>query len=793
MFKRFTEFVMPRPMVLVSLLFIFGILLQGWLALSIAVQGLLVPFLGVLFVTRRYRSSALYALIILSGSLRLGVNELTSDDHLGKVEVCADSSYLVRAIVDEIGETRKGTARYKLKPESIGHARVSHGFILLYSRESIPQLEYGDTLLSRLRLQVPRLPRNPHEFDYHKYALRQGIYYEGFIDQEHEVIVFRSEVVTVGGAFTVLRLAIKMHFDTVLSSRSSAILSALILGDKDEIDSTISTAFANTGVIHVLAVSGLHVGYVTLILVFIMGIFRLPYHFQMSAVIIGLLFYVMLTGAAASVMRASVMASLVIISKLLERKSDVYNLLSTAAFVILMIAPQQLYNIGFQLSFLAVLSIVSLFPVFKKWVGKYLYQPHKAYNQILIPLIDLFLVSLAAQLGTLAMTVFYFHKVPVISLIANVVVVPLIGVTVATGMSLLILGTLIPPLAILWAATLEGVIDLMLWFVQLCASFSWSYVSTPSIELYELGMLLIMCFTLAVLTPRQTAIVWIIGIMLWININQWKALLEPPSLEVIVLDVGQGDALLIHTPQGKTVLVDAGLRFGGKDMGRDVIAPYMDSRGWRTIDLLVLTHPHNDHMGGAQYMIENYEIQKVLMPEIDYESYGYSQLRRCLKERDILTTAPFAGEVDSTLKPLYFRVMGPKRYDPGSEPSNVNNTSLILQWFYGQASILLPGDGEKSMEIDQLAFGPLLNSDVIKAPHHGSKTSSSKPYIHLVQAKHCLISLGLKNKFEHPSPMTLANYANMGTMIHRTDEEGAIVLKSDGIGWRKVDWKAQNY
>ena len=778
-------------MVLVSLLFILGILFQSWLTLSIVVSGIVFFVLGVLSVYPKSRTPVSYTLLVLAGVLRMGIHESTPDDHLAKLDLHTDSTYLVRAVVRGIGETRKGTPRIRLQPETIGKTRISGGFIRLYSRENIARLTYGDTLIAYLRFEVPRSPRNPHEFNYYQYSLRQGIYFEGFIQHEQDVILFSSHTPTIAGVFAELRLTIKNHFSSFLSSRSAAILSALILGDKDEIESTTRQAFANTGVIHVLAVSGLHVGYVTVILVFIMGILRMPYHFQMAGVIIGLLFYVMLTGAAASVMRASVMAALVIISNLLERKADVYNLLATAAFIILMIAPQQLFDIGFQLSFLAVFSIVSLYPVFKHWLGRYLHAPQTGLKPYLLPLVDLFLVSLAAQLGTLAITVFYFHKVPVISLIANVVVVPLIGVTVATGMSLLILGALIPPLALPWAAMLEGVIDLMLWFVELCASFQWAYVKTTSITVYELVMLLIICFSLAILTPKQVVKTWIMIILLWINTNQWKALIEPPRLEMIMLDVGQGDALLIRTPQGKTVLVDAGLRFGGKDMGRDVVATYMDSRGWTTIDLLVLSHPHNDHMGGAQYLIENYEIQKVLMPDIEYESYGYNQLQLALSEREIPAEAPFAGEIDSTLKPLYFRVMAPKRYDQDAEPSNVNNTSLVMQWFYGGSSILLPGDAEKHMETDQLAFGSLMKSDVIKAPHHGSNTSSTEAYIRLVQPEFCLISLGLRNKFKHPSPMTLIKYSRIGTAVLRTDVEGAIVLKSDGASWQKVEWQAQ--
>jgi len=260
-------------------------------------------------------------------------------------------------------------------------------------------------------------------------------------------------------------------------------------------------------------------------------------------------------------------------------------------------------------------------------------------------------------------------------------------------------------------------------------------------------------------------------------------------MELIMLDVGQGDASIIHTPQGKTIVVDAGSRFSGKDMGRDVISPYLLDRNWKKIDLLVLTHPHNDHMGGAEYLLNQHSVQRVIMPEVEYDSYGYRKLREILDSLKIPVIAAYTGDVDTTLFPLYLRVTGPGHFDHEGEPSNVNNVSIVLQVFYGETSLLLTGDAEQEMEQDQLALGNLLQSDLIKAPHHGSKTSSSPAYIDLVNPDVCLISLGEGNKYRHPSPITIEGYQERGTRIHRTDLEGAIIYTSDGQKWSHFPWK----
>jgi len=782
---------MPRPMILVSLLFILGITIQSNLNLPIWFLCVIVCVL-ITIALYHWQSGVLLILIVLSGCLRVGFDEMVPLTHLSKFIARADSVYDVRAVVLEVGETRKGSPRYHLRPQTINQQMISDGSIILYSKDIVQAVNPGDTLIGHLLLNKPRDKRNPHEFNYRDYLKGKNIFYEAFLEDTHDVFIRPRAASSVSLLLLDMQDLISSHFHKYLTPRSAGILSALILGEKSEIDDSTRTNFANTGVIHVLAVSGLHVGYVSLILITIFGLFRLPHQIQMGSVIAGLLFYVGLTGAAPSVMRASIMASLMIIGSLLERKSDILNMLASAAFIILLISPAQLDNIGFQLSFLAVLSIVTLFPIFKRVVSELPLSKSGFVGKLLFPILDLFLVSLAAQLGTLAITIFYFNKIPIVSLLANLVVVPLIGVIVATGMSFLILGSLFPILATLWAATIEGAVDFMLWFVQLCAQVDWAYVTMRSIQHFELILLLMGIFAITVMQIRKVIKLWIILLLLWLAILTWQALLKPQNLELIMLDVGQGDAILIHSPNGKTMLIDSGLRFGGKDMGKDVIIPYLNSRNWPKIDILVLTHPHNDHIGGAQYLIENGDVGKVLMPDIEYESYGYNMLCQTIHSNKIPTSPVFTGYIDSTLNPIYFRVTGPKRYDHKSRPSNINNTSITIQLFYDESSVLLTGDGEESMEHDQLHLGSLLKSDMIKAPHHGSKTSSSQEYIELIKPRVCLISLGKKNKFRHPSKITLEKYTQLGTEIHRTDLEGAQVYTSDGKVWHRVEWKDDN-
>ena len=789
--QRIADLVSPRPMVVLTLIFILGILIENWLQLGLWGYLFFIPIIAGIahFVESTFYKILLLFLLLLVGGARQSAHQSQSLQSLSRHPTHPDSVYQVSAIVVEVGETRRGTPKYTLAPYWIDEADIDQGKIILYSKDldSIPEI--GDTLNAMMTVFQPRGKRNPNEFDYRGFLAANGVYREAFIQDPESVVLRGSQQIHLSKLLFALKQNINSYLHEYLTPKTAGIISALLLGERGEVDEETRANFANTGVIHVLAVSGLHVGYVTLILMTLVGLVRLPHNFQIILVAIGLGFYVMLTGGAASVMRASIMASLILIATILERKSDIFNILATAAFIILLIDPSQVFGIGFQLSFSAVLSIVLLFPVFKSYVPEIGMKNHPILKKLILNVTDLFLVSLAAQLGTLAITIYYFHKIPIISLLANLLVVPLIGLIVATGMCILLLGSFIPLFANCWAAFLETIISFMLSFVAYCAGFDWAYLSTRWIDGFEVLLLLGAIFSMAGLKPKRLMKVWIILLLIWIELSVWKGLLSPKNLEVTMLDVGQGDAVVVHKPQGRTMVIDAGLKFGGKDMGKDVIIPYLQQRNWNAIDLLVLTHPHNDHIGGAQYLLENLPVKRVLMQDVDYDSYTYTSLLALLDSLRIPIQSAFTGRVDSSMAPAYLRVTGPKLFDDSSQPPNINDVSIVFQLFYGETSMLFTGDAEHHVEEDQLHLGHLLHSDILKAPHHGSKTSSSVAYLDLVRPSIGLMSMGTGNKFKHPAPITLQHYEQRDIGVHRTDLEGAIHYVSDGKRWTYVDWR----
>jgi len=791
MFKHPWVLVRSRPMVGIALAFITGIILGSQHVVGIVHVSVLLLLLLAGSIAFRYLRNPLvwFCLLVLAGTLRISFHAHHPPGSLKHFEPAADSVYTVSGVVLEKGLTRRGNLKFIIQPFQISDQSILKGRLILYMGRDSTEIAVSDTLVFLAGISEPRPKRNPYAFDYRKYLETQDIYLEGYLDQGGVLQVREGNDLRVVRTLNSLREKAMNHLQRYLSERSAGVLAALTLGERSEVDQQTREDFANTGVIHVLAVSGLHVGYVSLILMSVIGLLRIPRTIQIFLVISGLIFYVLLTGSAPSVMRASLMASLILISVILERRSDIYNTLGTAAFVILLIDPGQLNSIGFQLSFSAVLSIVSLFPVLKAKIPVVRLKKYPKAAKFLHAIVDLFLVSLAAQLGTLAFTILYFQKVPIISLLANMVVVPAIGLIVATGLAFLTLGVIVPLFAIWWGALLETLIQLILEFVAFCASFSWAFAATRVISPLETILILAAVFTLLVHKWQRRVKLLLILCLLFLNQLVWQRVVENTGIEIVMLDIGQGDAVVIHSSNDATIVIDAGMRFGGRDMGAEVISPYLRGSGHSIIDMLVLTHPHNDHIGGAQYLIENHTVKKVIMQDVHYDSYTYEKLKYTLDSLAIPVQSARMGEIDTTLAPLYLRMMGPAEFDSSSQPSNVNDVSVVIQLFYGNTSILLTGDAEHHVERDQLMFGDLLKSDMIKVPHHGSKTSSTRQYLDLVQPTVGLISLGKRNKYKHPDPNTVRTYEELGTRLHRTDLEGAIIYHSDGARWEYVDWR----
>jgi competence protein ComEC len=268
----------------------------------------------------------------------------------------------------------------------------------------------------------------------------------------------------------------------------------------------------------------------------------------------------------------------------------------------------------------------------------------------------------------------------------------------------------------------------------------------------------------------------------------WKIAISTQNLNVIYMDVGQGDAILVTLPNKKTLMIDGGQRFGRKDYGELVVKPVLKYFEINQINWLVMTHPHSDHIGGLVSVGESVPIDTAFYTGLDYNSWVYKTVMVKLAEDSASIVQPFPGQVLSLTKDCYLMFFTPDS-NFVKHSRNVNNTSIVMKLVYGGTSFLFTGDLELEGEAQILQYNAALKSDVLKVGHHGSKTSSSEYFLERVLPKIAVVSVGYKNKFRHPNKDVMKRISRYTENIHRTDQLGALWLRSDGTNIWEVNWK----
>lgn len=629
-----------------------------------------------------------------------------------------------------------------------------------------------------------REERNPGEFDYNKYLRREGI--SGIVNlySADSLKVLDDNRFFFSSFFHWIRKNIDKTIKQFHSKEAYGLLKGLLLADRRSIDYDTKSLFVNSGVVHVLAVSGLHVGFIGIIFYFLFG--RLNVYLRIYFTIAGLLFFMFLTGVPASVFRATVMAIIILLGGLTERSTNIYNSLALAAVILLILGPSEIFNPGFQLSFSAVLSIAYFYPIFSQKLN--VLRLNKFIKYILL----FAAVSLSAQIGTLPFTLIYFGKISVTSLAANLIVIPLIGIMVGVGITTILFSIISSYVASVYAAANNTMVALLLKIVGFAGNPEYSFIRIPNFSIIDVLLfyaIMIAFINLLKYTQKITVKCFIFcsAITIFFIASSFadKKLISPGELTVIMIDVGQGDSFLLSFPNGKTALIDAGEAVKNYSVGERVISPLMDKLKINKIDYAFISHFDNDHYGGMVSLINQNKISKVYFPAADTTS-------KALRFIEFLDSNKIAykkcGSLSIKEGGLSLYVLSRRQISGESYSSNDN--SIIVKVIYGLNSFLFTGDLEKRGESYFLNNAKeFLDSDILKIAHHGSNTGTSGEFLNAVTPRFSLISAGIKNKFRHPSNEVLKKLRNHKSIIYRTDKTGAVILKSDGRNISEVNWK----
>ena len=581
---------------------------------------------------------------------------------------------------------------------------------------------YGDCLSLPGRILPFNFPRNPGLVDLNEQYRRLG--FAGRIRAYNGVVRVGERLGSP--IMRALIMPLRRHFIDVIGDnfedKNRALLAGLLLGEKALLPEATREAFGNAGISHILVVSGLTVSIligVCILLFSVLGVRDLKALLLIVAVT---LLYVGIAGFPAPALRAGFMAIMAGIGLFIERRYDPLNGIFIAAIVILMITPSALLDARFHLSFAATLGIVLGFDQLKGLAGK-LQDRRRLDHWVLSPLA----VTVAATLGTLPLIAYYFHRVSLVSLLANLIVVPLVAVAVPLGMLMMAVSPLSHALAAILGQSLNLVLSAILWLGETLGSFRWSAVITgqPSIllVLWLYALLLLLAGFRRVWMRKAFLFTALAGL----SVIVWSQAFTRPALRVTFLDAGQGTATYLEFPNGRKMLVDAG------EARTQIVGDFLRSRGVNRVDLLAITHPDRHVYTPVQELLGRVRFDHVLVPTDSTDDPTYNSLLRTLGNSGARI---HVVSRDDTIKGLGAECVAlspaalyrPFLLDRSLSP---NDVSLVLRVEYNGYSMLLPGD------LDQtgLMGNEPARADLLLASHRGGTRANSDAFLDLVQPR----------------------------------------------------------
>lgn len=549
-----------------------------------------------------------------------------------------------------------------------------------------------------------------------------------------------------------------------LPEREAGLLLGVTVGDTSRLDPSIEQDFRDTGLSHLTAVSGQNLGIFLGAIAMLLRLCRLRRRSMVAALSLAAVAFLAITRYEPSVLRAGAMAAVGLAGVASGAKREALTALAIACLGLLCWDPFLIHVPGFQLSALATVGILVITPKLSTAFGKGKLATAAA-------------VTLGAQLAVAPLIALTFHRFSIIALPANLLALPAVAPATVLGFAAATVGTVWPAAGAALATLARPSLQWMTGVAGHFARVPSASVSLPAGALGVVALLLIAAMPFAALRARRPsragpvllAVVFCATSIVWT-----RALAVPPlrGLVLTALDVGQGDAWLLRTPNGTTMLVD-----GGPETGRTIAK--LRAHGVRRIDLLVLTHPHADHVDGLPAIVEHYPVGRALEPGLDAELPALAKLRNTLQQRGVIRDVVRRG-ARYRLGEATVEVLGPATLFTGT-PSDLNNNSVVLRIRFGSTCMLMSGEVQEEGQQALLDAGEDLRCPVMTVPHHGSKRMLPS-YFAAVRPTVAMISVGARNDFGHPSGQTLAALQQLGVRVLRTDLGGDIAVALDPNG-----------
>ena len=746
-----------------------------------------------------FNRKSIYLIIIISIISNLIVN--FQNEKYENVYKDGEELTLI-AVVDSNKEEKEYKDTYQIKTEN-----KDTNLILSVNKNKDIDLEYGDKILIKGEFAEPSESRNYGGFDYKEYLKSIGIH--GTIKADSIEVLAKNSNNPIFTFANNINLKIKENINRLIPEKYSAIFTGLILGDTSKVEEEVNDNFKIANISHVLAISGMHITYIVIGIELLLkrGIGKRK---TRIITIIILVMYMFITGFMPSVVRSSIMGIIMLISKLIHRKNDIWTSISLSLLILLIYNPFLILNVGLQLSYLGTIGIVC----FNKNVYNFLrklkirnkkirYKINRKFILFMDKIKEILSVTLSAQIVILPILLFNFNILGIYFFISNILVSVIIGPIIIVGFVCILISFISIEIAKILSIFMSVGIQILISISEIShLPFSKIYIPTPKvwqIVIYYICVIVInkIYISFNLKEPDFTSIrirnlvallkfkfrqnknkvlkVLIVFVLLVFILNT-----IPQKLKIHFVDVGQGDCTFITTPQNKTILIDGGGSMSEEyDVGKSTLLPYILDRGYTKLDYVFISHFDQDHSLGCAKIIENLTVSNLVLTKQLEENDIYKHIVSIAKQKKINLIYVKAGDV-ITVNGVKIKILHPQ--EKLIAENSINNNSIVFKLEYKSFSILFTGDIENIAEEVILSKNINLKADILKVAHHGSKTSSSQRFIEAVSPKIALIGVGKNNMFGHPNREVIERLQSYGTKIYRTDECGEISIMVNNRG-----------
>ncbi|MCJ7508233.1 MAG: DNA internalization-related competence protein ComEC/Rec2 [candidate division Zixibacteria bacterium] len=628
---------MRRPALLAVIFFIFGILLGRLINLPVF---LLFSFLILFIILMLY--------FFLSGNLRMANLFLILALFLGgffRYEILSkdfpinhiihftglDKYFAIEGKIADYPDVREDKTYLVVEVEKISNKNKeikTCGQILVRIKQPTFEFNYGDRIHFSGYINQPTSKRNPGAFDYRKYLTSKRIFGITYLSQDSRIEIIGNKTANPYYSLFIhpLRKWILKLFDNTLSVLPRALMSGFLLGETRDIPKNIYQMFRDTGTLHLLAVSGSNVGLVILIVLGFLRLLRIPRVYATIVTLAVIVVFANLVQNEPSVVRAGIMAGVALVGLLLYKNLDALNIVSFAALLILVYLPPLLFDVGFQLSFVSVFGIIWFTPKMSRFISKYIPQTNKnLWRWIIYPCI----VSLAVELVVIPILAYYFNFVPLVTVVANLFIVPLAGISIFFGCAIIFLGAFSFHLAGLVGLAGSLTLNLTIYFLNFFAHLPISRlkVASPSL-LFMFNYYFILILLFEVNNSHKVKKILAFYLVLLSCFYVWTSVLnsKPKQAELTFLDVGRGEAILLKVSNNRAVLFNAGGTWGNLDAGEKVVVPYLVKNGISSLDELIITDATDNNLKSIQSIQQEVVVKRIVNCLED--SFGNSNISR---------------------------------------------------------------------------------------------------------------------------------------------------------------------